>query len=157
MHTLRVWTSHMSSPIFPCCWWFRSKICGKRTWRVFAHYKVLMNWSGTKYVGLTMGWDCGKREVHLAMPGYMQKTLMWFQHPNQQKPQHKSYPCASKIWTKMTINWTRRYITATDKKDTKFIQKLTGTFLFMPKQFTAWCSQPSVPLPQIKQNQQQKF
>ena len=42
-----------------------------------------MDWSGAEYVGLTLEWDCGKREVHLAMPGDIQKALIWFKHLQQ--------------------------------------------------------------------------
>jgi hypothetical protein len=33
-----------------------------------------------------MDWDYDKREVHLSMPGYVQKALKRFQHENQTNP-----------------------------------------------------------------------
>ena len=42
------------------------------------HYEVLIDWGGTKYVRLTLGCDYGKKEVHLAMQGCVQKAPMWF-------------------------------------------------------------------------------
>ena len=50
------------------------------------NYNVSIGWSGTKYVGLTLGWDYGKREVHLEMLTNVLKALTRFQHPQPRKP-----------------------------------------------------------------------
>ena len=47
------------------------------------NYEISMDWSGTKYVELTLGWDYVKQEVHLAMPKYVQRP---------RKTQHQPYP-----------------------------------------------------------------
>ena len=36
-----------------------------------------------------MDWDYGHQEVHLSMPGYVQKPLKRFQHEKQDKPQYQ--------------------------------------------------------------------
>ena len=33
------------------------------------HYKVTMDWTGSRYIGITLDWDNAKRHVHLSMPG----------------------------------------------------------------------------------------
>ena len=38
-------------------------------------YKVTTDWSGTRYIGITLDWDYANRRVHLSMPGYKAKAL----------------------------------------------------------------------------------
>jgi len=33
------------------------------------------DWEGTWYLGITLDWDNKKREVHLSMPGYVERAL----------------------------------------------------------------------------------
>lgn len=54
-----------------------------------------MDWSGSKYVGITLDWDYEKRTLDTSVPGYVKKALQELQHPNPAKPQHtpaKSVP-----------------------------------------------------------------
>ena len=46
-------------------------------------YKVLEDWDGGKFIGLTLDWDYENGEVHVLMPGYIEKALKSFQHPPQ--------------------------------------------------------------------------
>jgi hypothetical protein len=39
-------------------------------------YKIAEDWTGTKYLGLTMVWDYQNRKVHLWMPGYIKRC--WY-------------------------------------------------------------------------------
>jgi hypothetical protein len=39
------------------------------------HYKLMCNWTGKWCIGITLDWDYNKRQVHISMPNYMQKTL----------------------------------------------------------------------------------
>ena len=36
------------------------------------NYKILTDWTGKKYVGLSIDWDYQRREVHISMLGYVQ-------------------------------------------------------------------------------------
>ena len=112
-------------------------------------YKVLTDWSGTKYVRLTLDWDYGKREVHLAIQGYVQKSLTWFKHPQPQKPQHQLYSMLPQNISRKE-NWMNQKTQTLilKRKETKFIQEVTGTFLFKPGPLTAQCAQPLVQLHQ---------
>jgi len=38
-------------------------------------YKIEEDWEGTRYLGNTLYWDYKKREVHLSMPGYVERAL----------------------------------------------------------------------------------
>ena len=56
-------------------------------------YQVSMDWSGKKYVGLTLNWDYKRRRVTLSMPGYVQNALWEFQHPVPKRGQDAPHPC----------------------------------------------------------------
>jgi hypothetical protein len=51
-----------------------------------------MDWEGTRYLGLTIDWDYKSHEVHLSMPGYINKVLLRFNHTPPDKPQHQPHP-----------------------------------------------------------------
>ena len=44
-------------------------------------YHITIDWTGTKYCGLTLKWDYIARTVHVLMPSYMDKALARFQSP----------------------------------------------------------------------------
>ena len=55
-------------------------------------YKMKIDWTGTKYLGLTLKWNYNKRYVDLSMPGYIERLLQRFSHSNPITPQHSPYP-----------------------------------------------------------------
>jgi hypothetical protein len=55
------------------------------------HYKLTCDWTGTRYIGITLDWDYNKRQVHLSMPNYVKKALKQFQRIVG-KLQHSPYP-----------------------------------------------------------------
>ncbi|KAL7482246.1 hypothetical protein ACHAW6_007925 [Cyclotella cf. meneghiniana] len=57
-------------------------------------YKVATDWTGSRYIGITLAWDYPKCRVHLSMPGYVNKALRQFQHPKPTAPQHALFPTA---------------------------------------------------------------
>ena len=96
-----------------------------------ADYAVTTEWDGKRYIGITLDWDYKRRQVHLSMPGYIQKALKQFQHIAPSK-QQQPYPSAS-------INYGAKKQYATqqssapliDAKGKKFIQQVCGKFLFL--------------------------
>jgi len=50
-----------------------------------------LDWTGTRYIGITLDWDYNKRQVHLSMLNYVKKALKQFQHIAG-KLQHSPYP-----------------------------------------------------------------
>jgi hypothetical protein len=48
-------------------------------------YKVSTDWSGTRYIGLTLAWDYEKRTCDVSMPGYVERAIQRFQHPTPVK------------------------------------------------------------------------
>ena len=55
------------------------------------HYNISKDWKGTKYCGLSLDWDYKKREVHLSMPGYVEKALARFKHAKSTKEQDQPH------------------------------------------------------------------
>ena len=49
------------------------------------NYKVTTDWTGNRYIGITLDWDYKQRQVHLSVPGYVAKALKQFQHINQKR------------------------------------------------------------------------
>jgi hypothetical protein len=96
-----------------------------------ADYAVTTEWDGKRYIGITLDWDYKRRQVHLSMPGYIQKALKQFQHVASTK-QQQPYPSAP-------INYGAKKQYATqqssspllDAKGKKFIQQVCGKFLFL--------------------------
>ena len=96
------------------------------------HYSVTDDWSGGRYIGITLDWDYSRRQVHLSMPGYVKKALKQFQHIKSKKKQHSPFPCA-----RINYGAKKQYATQAstapelDKKGKKYIQQVCGKFLFL--------------------------
>ena len=94
------------------------------------HYKVTTDWTGNRYIGIHLQWDYKKGQVHLYMPGYVQKALTQFHHIRS-KLQHQPFP-----HTPIKYGAKKQYATEESKSpklnaaDKKFIQKVCGKFLF---------------------------
>ncbi len=96
-----------------------------------AHYKLTCDWTGQRYIGITLNWDYKQRQVHLSMPGYVKKALKQFRH--EMKHQHHSlYPCAP-----IKYGATKQYampestVPPLDTQGKRFIQQLSGKFLYL--------------------------
>jgi hypothetical protein len=56
------------------------------------HYKLTVDWTGSKYIGLQLDWDYENRRVHVSMPEYVQRALAKFQHPTPTRKQNQPHP-----------------------------------------------------------------
>ncbi len=95
------------------------------------HYEVEEDWGGTRYVGITLDWDYKQHEVHLSMPGYVERALARFGHPIPDKPQHQPHPHAIPTYG-ATVQYAKpedisRRLSPGEKK---YIQEVTGVFLY---------------------------
>jgi len=96
------------------------------------HYKMTTDWTGRRYIGITIDWDYEKRRVHLSMPNYVRDALKQFQHIKPQTKQQAPYPSA-----KINYGAKKQYATEEssapplDKKGKRFIQQVCGKFLFL--------------------------
>ena len=94
------------------------------------HYEVAEDWKGEKYSGITLDWDYVKREVHLSMPGYCKDALIKFNHTlrklNHQPHKHTIPTYGTKVQYAKPADESPKL----GKEETKFIQQVTGTFLY---------------------------
>ena len=95
------------------------------------NYEISMDKEGTRYVGIHFDWDYKNREVHLSMPGYVKKALKRFQHQLPTKPQNQPQPhIPPKYGAKVQYAEPEDTTPKLNKDEKKFIQEVTGTFLF---------------------------
>ena len=101
------------------------------------HYNVTTNWTGKRYIGITLDWDYKKCQVHLSMPGYVKKALKQLYHVVK-KAQHAPYPSIPiKYGTKKQYATESSTAPTLDDKGKKFIQQVCSKFLFLGEQWTA--------------------
>ena len=94
-------------------------------------YTITVDWNATKYIGLTIAWDYENGKVHIHMPGYLEKTMMQFEHDKPNKPQNSPHP------HKITQYGTKiQYVDDEDDSpplslaETKYVQAVTGMLLY---------------------------
>ena len=78
-------------------------------------YKVTTDWSGKRYIGITLDWDHKQRQVHLPMPKYVKKVLKQFQHMLK-KRQYQPFPSAR-------IDYGAKKQCAKQQSNTAFLDK----------------------------------
>ena len=95
------------------------------------HYDLSKDWHGKKYYGLSLDWDYKKREVHLSMPGYVEKALARFKHSKARKVQDQPHKHAIPVYG-ATVQYAKEADTSQllDKNGKKRVQQVVGTFLF---------------------------
>jgi hypothetical protein len=96
------------------------------------HYDITEDWDGSKYIGLTLDWDYARRAVHLSMPGYVKKARTEFGHEMPKRRQDSPYPAETpKYGAKVQYAQAADQSPLLDNKGKKFIQKVTGKFLYL--------------------------
>jgi hypothetical protein len=54
-------------------------------------YTITTDWTGSKFLGLTLDWDYDARTLDLSMPGYIEKALQRFNVTPPKRPQHSPH------------------------------------------------------------------
>ncbi|MGL5935811.1 MAG: reverse transcriptase domain-containing protein, partial [Cetobacterium sp.] len=96
-----------------------------------AHYGITTDMAATKFCGITLQWNYKEGHVTLSMPGYVEKALHRFTHPQPTRPQHSPHR-----WTPPDYGATIQYNAPEDQtlpldaKGIKRLQEVIGTFLF---------------------------
>ena len=95
------------------------------------HYKINVDWEGTRFIGLTLDWDYSGHKVHLSMPGYITKALAQFAHPAPKKPQHQPHPHMERTYG-ATIQYAKAPDTAPPLPATNktYIQQVLGVLIY---------------------------
>jgi hypothetical protein len=97
------------------------------------HYKLTCNWTGKRYIGITLDWDYNKCQVHLSIPTYVQKVLKQFQH-KAGKLQHAPYQSAPiQYGAKKQYATQELKVPLLDDKAKQFIQQVCSKFLFLSR------------------------
>ena len=94
-------------------------------------YKLSIDWSGTKYCGITLQWDWEMRTLTIPMPGYVQKMLARFKHELPPRNQYSSYQPQPKKYGKNeddTIPVDNSPLL--DEKRKRVVQQVIGTCLY---------------------------
>lgn len=95
------------------------------------HYEFTVDREGERFIGLTLEWDYENGELHISMPGYVQKALKRFDHQRPAKPQHQPHPhLPIEYGAKKQLSTPEDKSPLLDKDKKKFIQEVTGVFLF---------------------------
>ncbi len=90
---------HVSQPIWfnLCVDGFGNKyIGGEHLKHFFAAlwmeaYDIVEDWMGNLYCGISLAWNCDKWYIDIAMPAYVTKQLLQYEHPHPTKLQHCPY------------------------------------------------------------------
>jgi hypothetical protein len=96
-------------------------------------YIATEDWTGTKYLGLTIKWDYENEQVHLWMPGYVSKALLHFDHTQKKTDKIQNSPHPHSIPTYgAKIQYAEQLDDSPklDKADTKYIQQVAGMLLY---------------------------
>jgi hypothetical protein len=96
-----------------------------------AGYKLTLDWEGNTFCGINLNWDYANGTVDLSMPGYIEKALQRFEHPQPPKPEDSPY-----AWTRPNYGAKQQMTEAPDisppldQKGIKQLQEVIGTLLF---------------------------
>lgn len=98
---------------------------------LLTNYKISTDYSGKHYCGLTFDWNYSEGYVDVSMPGYVEKALKKFQHPQPIAPQYSPHQ-----WAKPVFGSRIQFAPLPDsspplnKKGKKFVQSVVGSFLY---------------------------
>ena len=121
------------------------------------YYQCLIKKEGECCCGLTIKWDYPGRKVHLLMPRYIENALKHFQHPPPIVPQHQLHPHIEKTYgAKVQHATSPDDSTPLNKRGKKFIQEVTGVFLFLTRAVDTTMLTPLSALIPNKQHQLKK-
>ncbi len=94
-------------------------------------YEISEDWEGNKYIGITFEWDYANRQVHLSMPGYINKALLRFGHERPRRLQNSPHPHVAPTYgAKAQYVENEAPSTPLDKEGQRYIQAVTGTLLY---------------------------
>jgi hypothetical protein len=92
---------------------------------------VSEDWTGSRYVGLHLDWDYTNRTVDISMPGYIERALSRFQHPEPTAPEDSPHPWQQPVYG-AKIQYTAPLDDSPflDAKDTNLVQQIIGVLLY---------------------------
>jgi hypothetical protein len=95
------------------------------------NYKISEDWTGGLYCGISLNWNYEEGYVDTAMPTYVAKQLLKYNHTKPSKSQDTPLQPAPRIYGKAAQNTaTPDTSTPLKTKDKKFIEQVVGSFLY---------------------------
>ena len=91
-HTPSLWRHHTSDLVFFLVVddfgikYTRKADANHLTKSLREDYEITEDWTGEKYLGLTLKWDCVNRNLSTSMLGYVKASLLTFQRESATKP-----------------------------------------------------------------------
>ena len=95
-------------------------------------YEIKVDWTGTRYCGLTLDWDYVNRTLDVSMPGYVERALQRFAHtqdPSQPSNSPHQYQ-APTFGQKIQFATSPDVSPTLDAKSKTRIQEIIGVFLY---------------------------
>jgi hypothetical protein len=94
-------------------------------------YKIVEDWKGDLYCGISLAWNYNNGYVNIAMPAYVAKQLLWYEHPHPTKLQHCLYnPNPIKYGQDNQATDPIGTSPKLDEANKKHIQQIVGSFLY---------------------------
>ncbi len=101
-------------------------------------YTITINWGAIKYIRLTIDWNYNKGQVHVHMPGYLDKVFLKFKHVAPRKKQNSPHPHAIPQYEAKTQHAeSQDESPLLNKEDTKHVQDVKGTLLYYAHAFNS--------------------
>jgi hypothetical protein len=72
-------------------------------------YKISEDWTGARYIGLTLDWDYFNHTVNISMPGHIERMLQRFHHQAPAKPEDSPHQ-----WTAPNYESRQQYTSQDD-------------------------------------------
>ena len=95
------------------------------------HYTIIEECRAKHYIGMQMRWDYTERQVHMVMPGYVEKVLTESHHELPRNHQDSPYTCIPKIYgagsKRMGVS---EYFKDLDAAGNKLTQEVKGKVLY---------------------------
>jgi Reverse transcriptase (RNA-dependent DNA polymerase) len=95
------------------------------------HYTITVDMAASKFCGMTLDWNYEEGHVTISMPGYIEKALQRFTHPDPTRPQHSPHP-----WIAPEYGASIQYAAPDDtsaplnKEGLTRLLQIIGTFLY---------------------------
>ena len=97
---------------------------------LWENYEITEDWTGEKYLGLTLKWDCVSRNVSVSMPGYVKAYLLKFQREATIKTQDTLHQSNQPTYGAKPHYANTDKADLVDVKSTLYVQQVYGTFLY---------------------------
>ena len=109
--------------------WTNEKQLNKLASVLRTHYEITIDWTGKKFLGMTLEWDYDKGWMDVSVPGYLKNVFIRHQHPPPKKPElcTHDYP---------TLQYGRQYCEDTPdepplpNKQITTVQEIVGAVLW---------------------------